>query len=225
MDRPKIKPAVAAATAAAGRPAAGAGALYPAVETHFTTRCCMNYEPVMRVVTEKIDLSTIHGTTHDSMERFLDRYFEDPVVTSHWQSTGAQPKTTQMTLPQRESSDSESPERGEQARWPDKDVERKQLVNLDASNPGSLPPGAYGEDELVEPLNPPGAASLHHGEADDPEADDPDPFTLHGHHAALERAKREWQEAHEALIDDRVHHWFQLREEFDREREVLYRQL
>uniref|UniRef100_A0ACB8FC57 Uncharacterized protein n=1 Tax=Sphaerodactylus townsendi TaxID=933632 RepID=A0ACB8FC57_9SAUR len=89
--------------------------------------------------------------------------------------------------------------------------------------------GTYGEDEPVEPLNPPAAGSSHHGDAVDPgwpgPRDDPDPFILHAQHTALERAKCEWQEAHEALIDDCVHQWFHLREEFDREREVLYRQL
>uniref|UniRef100_A0ACB8FFY2 Uncharacterized protein n=1 Tax=Sphaerodactylus townsendi TaxID=933632 RepID=A0ACB8FFY2_9SAUR len=134
-----------------------------------------------------------------------------------------------MALPQQESSDFESPKRGMQAYWPDEDIEGEQLVNLDASNPGSLPPGAYGEDELVEPLNPPRVGSSHHGDADDPgwpeTRDDPDPFTLHAPYAALEQAKREWQEAREALIDDCVHQQFQLREEFDKERKVLYHQL
>uniref|UniRef100_A0ACB8EMV1 Uncharacterized protein n=1 Tax=Sphaerodactylus townsendi TaxID=933632 RepID=A0ACB8EMV1_9SAUR len=103
------------------------------------------------------------------------------------------------------------------------------LVNMDASHPGSLPAGTCGEDDLVEPPDPPGASSSHHEDADDPgwsgPGEDLDAYTLHEQHAVLERAKQEWQEAREAFIDDRVHQWFQLRQEFDREREALYLQL
>uniref|UniRef100_A0ACB8GGB4 Uncharacterized protein n=1 Tax=Sphaerodactylus townsendi TaxID=933632 RepID=A0ACB8GGB4_9SAUR len=89
-------------------------------------------------------------------------------------------------------------------------------------------PGTGGEDDLVEPPDPPGGSSSHH-DAEDPGWSGPgkdlDAYTLHAQHAALEKAKREWQEAQEALIDDCVHQRFQLCQEFDREREALYLQL
>uniref|UniRef100_A0ACB8F7V5 Uncharacterized protein n=1 Tax=Sphaerodactylus townsendi TaxID=933632 RepID=A0ACB8F7V5_9SAUR len=137
------------------------------------------------------------------MERFLDRYFDDPTTTDYWQS--AQPR-----LPTTEEDD-------------------EGLVNLDASHPELLPMEAGGEDIPVEPPDPLGASSSRHGDVGDPgweaPVEDLDAYTLHAQHEALERAKREWQQAREALIDDRVHQWIQLRHEFNRERETLYLQL
>uniref|UniRef100_A0ACB8GF93 Uncharacterized protein n=1 Tax=Sphaerodactylus townsendi TaxID=933632 RepID=A0ACB8GF93_9SAUR len=119
------------------------------------------------------------------MERFLDRYFEDPAVTGRWQTCLVADE-----------------------------VDDKCLVNLEASHPGSLPTETGGEDDMVEPPDPPGASSSRHGDAEDPGWSEPgedlDMYTLHAQHEALERAKREWQEAREALIDDRVHQHFQL---------------
>uniref|UniRef100_A0ACB8EK03 Uncharacterized protein n=1 Tax=Sphaerodactylus townsendi TaxID=933632 RepID=A0ACB8EK03_9SAUR len=121
---------------------------------YFTTHRQMDYKPVMRVVTEEIGLSTIHG---------------------------------------------------------------------------SLPLGAYGGDEPAEPLDPPGTGPSHDEEEDDPGWSDPrenpDLLSFQAQQAALERAKREWQDAREALIDNRVHQQFQLREEYDKEWEALYLQL
>uniref|UniRef100_A0ACB8ET81 Uncharacterized protein n=1 Tax=Sphaerodactylus townsendi TaxID=933632 RepID=A0ACB8ET81_9SAUR len=103
------------------------------------------------------------------------------------------------------------------------------LVNLDASHPGFIPAETGGEDDPVEPPDPPGASSSRHGDAEDPgwlrPVEDLDAYTLHAQNAALERARHEWQEAREALIDDCVHQRFQLRQEFDREREALCLQL
>uniref|UniRef100_A0ACB8F0U9 Uncharacterized protein n=1 Tax=Sphaerodactylus townsendi TaxID=933632 RepID=A0ACB8F0U9_9SAUR len=186
----------------------------------------MDYKPVMWVVTEEFGLSTIHGTTRKSLERYLDGLFEETMATEHLQSIGAQPKTSQTALHCRDSDETESPRGGAQAPWPDKEEDWDRLVNLDALHP--MQPGAFGDEEPAEPLDPSGAGPSR--EEDVPgwpglQADDywtslPDDRRLRSlqvQQAALDQARREWQEAREALIDERVRQWLQLREEYDKE--------
>uniref|UniRef100_A0ACB8GF72 Uncharacterized protein n=1 Tax=Sphaerodactylus townsendi TaxID=933632 RepID=A0ACB8GF72_9SAUR len=149
------------------------------MDTYITTRHHVDYKPVMKVVTEEIGMSTIHGTTRD-----------------------------QAALPATE--------------------EDECLVNLGAPHPG-LPSVDTGEgedvlDEPPDPPDPPGATSSRHGDVETPD-EDLDAFTLQAQHEALQRAKRDWQQAREALIDDQVHQQLQLHQEFEREREALYLQL
>uniref|UniRef100_A0ACB8FXR4 Uncharacterized protein n=1 Tax=Sphaerodactylus townsendi TaxID=933632 RepID=A0ACB8FXR4_9SAUR len=127
------------------------------------------------------------------------------------------------------SSDSDPSPRGAQAGLPAAEEDDECLVNLEASHPEFVPEEIGSEDVPAEPPNPPGASSSHHGDVEDPgwvsPVEDFDAYTLHAQHEALERAKCEWQQAREALIDDRVHQRIQLRQELDREREALYLQL
>uniref|UniRef100_A0ACB8F7J9 Uncharacterized protein n=1 Tax=Sphaerodactylus townsendi TaxID=933632 RepID=A0ACB8F7J9_9SAUR len=126
----------------------------------------MDYKPVMRVGTEEIGLSTIHGITSESLERYLDRRFEEIMATGHLQSTGARPKASQVALHRNNLDETESPRGGAQTPWPDEEIDWDQLVNLGTSHPASLPPGAFGDDEPVEPMDPLGADLSH--EADVP---------------------------------------------------------
>uniref|UniRef100_A0ACB8ECI0 Uncharacterized protein n=1 Tax=Sphaerodactylus townsendi TaxID=933632 RepID=A0ACB8ECI0_9SAUR len=73
----------------------------------------VDYKPVMRKITEEIGLSTIHGTAGESLERFLDRYMEDPPPVEYWQSTGAKPKTSDRVVPIWESLDFAAPQPGD----------------------------------------------------------------------------------------------------------------
>ncbi|XP_048338882.1 oligophrenin-1-like [Sphaerodactylus townsendi] len=68
-------------------------------ERHFTTRQHVDYKPVMRTVTEEVGVSTIHGDTQESLEKFLDQYLEEPPPEHHWQSTGARPKGSRSSAP------------------------------------------------------------------------------------------------------------------------------
>uniref|UniRef100_A0ACB8F1M0 Uncharacterized protein n=1 Tax=Sphaerodactylus townsendi TaxID=933632 RepID=A0ACB8F1M0_9SAUR len=127
----------------------------------------------------------------------------------------------------RGSMDSDISLKGDQAALPATE-EDGCLVNLGVSHPG-LPSVDTGEwedilDEPPDPPDPPGATSSRHGDVETPD-EDLDAFTLHAQHEALQRAKRDWQQAREALIDDRVHQRLQLRQEFEWEREALYLQL
>ncbi|XP_048338343.1 uncharacterized protein LOC125424948 [Sphaerodactylus townsendi] len=68
-------------------------------EQHVTTRQHMDYKPIMKALPEEMGLSTIHGDTQESLEKFLERYLEDPPPTEHWQSTGARPKEPRPLAP------------------------------------------------------------------------------------------------------------------------------
>uniref|UniRef100_A0ACB8E6J5 Uncharacterized protein n=1 Tax=Sphaerodactylus townsendi TaxID=933632 RepID=A0ACB8E6J5_9SAUR len=94
------------------------------------------------------------------------------------------------------------------------------LLNLGASRPG-LPSlyTAEEEDVLDEPPDPPEATSSRHGDVETLDKD-LDALTLHAQHEALQRAKRDWQQAREALIDDRVYQRLQIHQQFEREREA-----
>uniref|UniRef100_A0ACB8FL72 Uncharacterized protein n=1 Tax=Sphaerodactylus townsendi TaxID=933632 RepID=A0ACB8FL72_9SAUR len=94
---------------------------------HITTRRRMDYKPVMRMEIEEFGLSTIHSTTRESLERYLDRHFEETMATEHLQSTGAWPKTSQMALRRRDWDATESPRGGAQAPWPDEEEDWDRL--------------------------------------------------------------------------------------------------
>uniref|UniRef100_A0ACB8F297 Uncharacterized protein n=1 Tax=Sphaerodactylus townsendi TaxID=933632 RepID=A0ACB8F297_9SAUR len=99
--------------------------------------------------------------------------------------------------------------------------ENKEMLNPGASCPGL--PSHYPEEDVLEeppdPPNPPGATLSRQGDVETLD-DDLDAFTLHAQHEALQRAKRDWQQAREALVDE-----LQLHQEFECEREALYLQL
>uniref|UniRef100_A0ACB8FT92 Uncharacterized protein n=1 Tax=Sphaerodactylus townsendi TaxID=933632 RepID=A0ACB8FT92_9SAUR len=114
------------------------------------------------------------------------------------------------------------------APWPDEEEEWERLLVIEASQPAFIPPDASGTEESAEPPDPPSAAASHESELPEwPEpCYEPEHQQLYqAQQAALESARREWQTAQEALIDERVCQQLQLHEEYNKEREELYQQL
>uniref|UniRef100_A0ACB8FIV0 Uncharacterized protein n=1 Tax=Sphaerodactylus townsendi TaxID=933632 RepID=A0ACB8FIV0_9SAUR len=192
-------------------------------EKHITTCQHVDCKPVMRMVTEEIGLSTIHRTTRELLERFLDHYLEEPPPVDYWQSTGAQPKATAQDAPLQESLDFELPESGAVAALPAVE-EEEGLIDLRRGSRLRLSfAEGLGDGEPEEPPDPPGATSSRHEDLGLPRGD-PDPSLLHAQHEALEKAKREWQQACEALIEDRLQQRIRFQEELEWEKKALHLQ-
>uniref|UniRef100_A0ACB8F135 Uncharacterized protein n=1 Tax=Sphaerodactylus townsendi TaxID=933632 RepID=A0ACB8F135_9SAUR len=159
-----------------------------------------------------------NGKRVESIERFLDRYLEEPPPANQWQSTGVRPKTTTRDAALQELMDFGLPDAGAAVAFPDVEVEGEGLINL---RRGSRLRLSFAEGRGIKELaDLPGATSSRHEDLGWPRSE-PDPSLLHAQHEALEKAKREWQEACEALIEDRLQQKLRLEEELEREKEAL----
>uniref|UniRef100_A0ACB8ECY7 Uncharacterized protein n=1 Tax=Sphaerodactylus townsendi TaxID=933632 RepID=A0ACB8ECY7_9SAUR len=149
-------------------------------------------------------------------------------------STEARPKVAIREVPLRESLEFGMPQSGAMATLPmaEGDVlEPRRSSRFKLSFADELvdeepedPTESSVDEEPEEPLVLPAATSsgrdnlgLPHGE--------PDPYLLHAQHESLEKIKREWQEAREALLEEHLQQRIRFQEELEREKEALYLQL
>uniref|UniRef100_A0ACB8F1V0 Uncharacterized protein n=1 Tax=Sphaerodactylus townsendi TaxID=933632 RepID=A0ACB8F1V0_9SAUR len=149
-------------------------------------------------------------------------------------STGARPKVVTREVPLRESLEFGRPQSRAMAALP---MAEGEVVELRRSSRFKLsfaddlvneepeePTESSVDEEPEEPPILPAATSSGHDDLGLPRGE-PDPYFLHVQNESLKKIKREWQEAREALLEERLEQWICFQEELEREKEALYLRL